>query len=186
MHQTLVPFVAYPTVQRFSICYGGTCSRRATLGLTQAEWARVRSVFVPPPATPAAERQSLRRAIALLQGIVGPKTGTDHNLGENRGHGLPGQMDCVDQSIDTSVYLTLIQQDGLLRWHRLVGRSTRGPFTGVMQWPHSTAVIVDGTDGTEYAVDAWFLDNGQPPFIVPLRQWANGWRPATPATAPPS
>ena len=184
LHQKLEPFVAYPSVRHFSICYGGTCSQRATLGLSRAEWSRVRSTFTPAPATPAAEREAIRRAIALLQRIVGPKTGTAHNLGENRGHGLAGQMDCVDQSIDTSVYLTLLQKDGLLHWHRLAGRSTRGPFTAVMQWPHSTAVIVDTADHIQYAVDAWFLDNGNPPFIVPLREWANGWRPDTAAAAP--
>lgn len=177
MHQKLEPFVASPTVQHFSICFGGTCSQRATVGLSREEWSRVRSTFTPAPTTAAAEREAIRRAIALLQRIVGPKTGTAHNLGENRGHGLPGQMDCVDQSIDTSVYLTLLQKDGLLHWHRLAGRSTRGPFTAVMQWPHSTAVIVDTDNHVEYAVDAWFLDNGNPPFIVPLRKWANGWRP---------
>ncbi|MFH1044181.1 MAG: hypothetical protein V1796_03835 [Pseudomonadota bacterium] len=28
-----------------------------------------------------------------------------------------------------------------------------------------------------WAVDPWFLDNGDPPFILPLDVWKKGWTP---------
>jgi hypothetical protein len=39
---------------------------------------------------------------------------------------------------------------------------------------HWNAVIVDHGNGDEFAVDSWFLDNGQPPIIQPLNDWLSG------------
>jgi hypothetical protein len=44
--------------------------------------------------------------------------------------------------------------------------------------PHATAVIVDTGSGETWAVDAWFLDNGRPPYIVPYDFWQKGWSPS--------
>jgi hypothetical protein len=38
-------------------------------------------------------------------------------------------------------------------------------------------VIEEATTQQQYAVDSWFLDNGQPPFIIPLGAWKQGWTP---------
>ncbi len=134
----------------------------------------MRALFEPPPAGAAGERERIRLAVALLERLVGRHTGTDADLGENfAGLGRPGQMDCIDESTNTTVYLRMLEKEGLLRWHTLVYRSTR--FTGLQ--PHSTAVIEERGSGRRYAVDSWFLDNGEPPFIVPLAQWRSGWRP---------
>lgn len=124
------------------------------------------------------ERVNIAAAVALLENLVGRMTGTDVDLGKDDGMGRPGQLDCIDESVNTTVYLTMLQNDGLLRFHSVGGQATRGPFTGLLtQWPHSTSVMRDTESGTEYAVDSWFLANGEPPYIVPMSEWWRGWRP---------
>ena len=90
-------------------------------------------------------------------------------------------MDCIDESINTTLYLAMFQKFGLMRLHQVEDRATRGWFIG--GWPHTTAVIGEtavprerGSDRL-WAVDSWFLDNGQPPFILPLETWKAGWEP---------
>jgi len=167
-------FIAHPRPTRFTICHGHTCRLYARVSLTDRQWQQVRDLFHPPPDDAGEERERIRRAVALLERLVGAQTGTDRDRGENfAGLGLPGQMDCIDEATNTTVYLRLLERDGLLRRHRLVHRATR--FTGLQ--PHSTAVIEEQDSGRRYVVDSWFLDNGKPPFVVPLAQWRDGWRP---------
>jgi len=169
-------FVMHPTYTDFSVCYGNTCRFIAALSLDQEEWNRIRAVFRAVAASPAEEREQIRAAVAELEKIIGDKTGSAADRGENfDGLGLQGQMDCVDEATNTTVYLTIMQMDNLLRWHTVEARTSRG--IGSMQVPHFTAVIRDQNDDMRYAVDSWFLDNGEPPFIVPLPVWEKGWRP---------
>jgi hypothetical protein len=111
-----------------------------------------------------------------MEKIIGEKTGTSGDRGGNlAGFGQQGQMDCIDESYNTTTYLKLLQRDGLLKFHRVMNRSTRfGLFAGM---PHSTAVIRDVASGQDYAVDSWFFDNGELPVIMPLAHWKSGWRP---------
>ena len=175
-------FIGYPTPERFSICYGHTCQRTIDVGLSEDEWRTIRQEFKRPmPAMTtgsdsAQEREQIRRAIALLETVVGNKTGTTSDKGKNSaGFGLQGQMDCVDESTNTTVYLTMLQNNGLLKWHTVNYRTSRGVFS--LQAPHFTAVIREKDNNQYFAVDSWFLDNGQPPFIVPLEKWESGWEP---------
>ena len=169
-------FVTHPAFGDFSVCYGNTCRFIAGLGLGHEEWGRIREMFSAAAATPAEEREHIRAAVAMLEMITGDRIGTSADRGENiNGLGLPGQMDCVDESTNTTVYLTMLQADHLLKWHTVESRTSRG--LGTLQAPHFTAVIRDRSDNMRYAVDSWFLDNGLPPFIVPLSIWERGWKP---------
>lgn len=177
--QTQLPaFVSRPRPGDFSICHGNTCAKRARISLSASDWDHVRAVLKQPPRDASMERVRIAEAVALLENLVGLMTGTDVDLGKDDGMGRPGQLDCIDESINTTVYLTMLQNDGLLRFHSVEGQATRGPFTGLLtQWPHSTSVMRETESGTEYAVDSWFLANGEPPYIVPMSEWWRGWRP---------
>ena len=172
-------FVNYPTYREFSVCYGNTCRYIDTLELDGEEWSRIQSVFTVPAGTADLERQHISQAIAVFESMVGKKTGTSNDMGENfAGLGLDGQMDCVDEATNTSVYLAILQSEKLLKWHRVQSRVSRGIAS--LQAPHFTAVIMDIENSTEYAVDSWFLANGNPPFVVPLSLWRKGWKPGDP------
>jgi hypothetical protein len=169
-------FVAHPKYDNFSICHGNTCKYIVQMALSEREWKEIRTNFMPHAPTAIEERERIRIAIALFESIIGSKTGTSHDKGKNfPGLGLKGQMDCVDEATNTSVYLTLLQDQHLLKWHRVLHRTNRG--IGTLQVPHFTAVISDIESGSEYAVDSWFLDNGERPYIVPLSAWKLGWQP---------
>lgn len=169
-------FISHPRPEKFTICHGHTCKYISEVSLNEDEWSGIRSVFNSDAQSPDRERELIAKAIAQFETIVGAKTGTDANLGGNvAGLGLPGQMDCIDESTNTTVYLTLLQNNDLLHWHRVDHRTTRAIIH--FNFPHSAAVIRELDTGKRYAVDSWFEDNGQPPHIVPLSLWRRGWEP---------
>jgi hypothetical protein len=168
--------VTDPVPGRFSVCYGHSCSRVATVTLTTTEWDRVRAIFLPPAASAAEERGRIAAAIALLEETVGTHTGTWRDLGGDvRGFARPGQMDCVDEATNSTTYLEMFAAEHLLVWHTVRQPRKRGHL--VWGVPHATAVIVDAGSGETWAVDSWFLDNGKPPYIVPYGYWQTGWSP---------
>lgn len=160
---------AAPTLDGFPVCYNYECHTRQVVNLDAQQWRVIRALFAPAPASAAAERAMIRRAIAQMEVFVGALTGTSGDLGGNvAGAGLPGQMDCIDESSNTTAYLTLFQQNGLLRWHEVEERTQRAKWVLDVHW---TAVIRETGSGDRYAVDSWFLDNGQPPYIQRLEDW---------------
>lgn len=168
--------IVAPTPVAFSICHGHTCARVDQLAMMPAEWARIRSLFLPVAGDARQERLQIQQAISSLEKRIGTRIGTDADRGGNwKGFGHPGQMDCIDESTNTTTYLRMLADDGLLQWHRVVNRSTRGWL--LFGWPHTTAVIEEIATGERFAVDSWFGDNGTPPSIVPLAEWKSGWRP---------
>lgn len=167
--------IADPDPARFNICYDHGCTSLGWVRLSAEQWDEVRRVFAKPADSAAGERAQIQAGIALLERIVGALTGTALDKGGNwKGMGLPGQMDCIDESTNTTIYLRMMQKHGLLRWHSVADRVTRwSPFS----WPHTTAVIIERDSAERWAVDSWFLDNGEPPFVLPLATWKSGWKP---------
>lgn len=170
--------IAEPMPAAFSVCYGGSCTRVDQLALDSAQWARVRAHFAPTPADAAAERAAAAAAVAQMERIVGPLTGTDGDLAENGGSTSAHAMDCIDESTNTTTYLRMLAGEGLLRFHAVGDRATRGWF--VRGWPHTTAVLRQLDGGGEWAVDSWFHANGELPEVVPLERWRERWRPPAP------
>ncbi|MBI3575587.1 MAG: hypothetical protein HY083_08050 [Gammaproteobacteria bacterium] len=183
-----------PTPQHIPVCSGYGCRIIDSVSLSDVEWRSVRAVFVPRAESPADERRQIARAIAQLEKIIGPKTETEHDKGGTfPGLFEDGQMDCIDESTNTTVYLRLLAANDLLRWHEVWPDATRGYF--LFGWPHTTATVRekpsgdDSMDGggraapgavaEEYAVDSWFFDNGVEPVIIPLKLWRDGWNPPT-------
>lgn len=155
----------------FFSCTDYHCDEGQTVRLNEVQWQSVRVLF-NSISSAAEERQQLRLAIALLEQEVGAMTGTWRDLAENvAGAGLPGQLDCIAESKNTTTYLELLNDAGLLRWHSVETRTIRHPLIFNVHW---SAVIRDAHSGEQYAVDSWFLDNGHPPYIQPLDDWKSG------------
>ena len=139
--------------------------------LTASQWQSIRDLFTADT-SPSEERENIRLSIALLESTVGAITGTWRDLAGNvAGAGQFGQLDCISESRNTTTFLHLLFDDGLLKWHDIEERRVRSPLIFNVHW---TAVIVDRSTSEHFAVDSWFLDNGQPPVIQPLTDWLLG------------
>jgi len=167
-----------PVPQRFSFCHAGTCDLVQEVGLNAGPWRSITETFGGPMPDAHAERAAIARTIARFEQIVGALTGTSDDRGENAtGNAWWTQLDCIDESVNTTTYLKLLAGAGLLRWHAVEATQSRGWF--LFGWPHSTAVIRERAGGALWAVDSWFFDNGEPPVIVPITVWKQTrWRPA--------
>jgi len=153
----------------FTICYNYSCNRTARVRPAAWEWQTVVNQFKPPAHSAAEERQMIRRAIAVLEYIAGTQTPTFRDRGRNPIiDDWPGQMDCIDESTNTARYLELLQAQGLLRWHTVVGRAYRAPY---LFDPHWAGQIVERETLDHYVVDSWHLDNGELPYIQALNEW---------------
>jgi hypothetical protein len=160
-----------PAPKPFYSCTDYHCDEGKMVSLSTQQWSQVQAFFASAR-SPAEERQQIRKAIALLEVQVGGITGTSRDLAKNvSGAGQPGQLDCISESKNTTTYLRLLSSDGLLQWHTVEERKLRHPWIVDLHW---TAVIRDKSTDQRYAVDSWFLDNGQPPYIQPLDQWLSG------------
>ena len=152
-----------------TICYNYNCNRTAHVRPASGEWQAVRNQFRPAARSAVEERQMIRRAIAILEHIAGMQTPTFRDRGRNPiVDDWPGQMDCIDESTNTARYLDLLQERGLLNWHRAVGRTYRTPH---LVDPHWAGQIIELDTLDHYVVDSWFLDNGELPYIQALNAW---------------
>lgn len=155
----------------FYSCTSYHCKSGRQVQLSEPQWQAVRRLL-GNAASPAEERRRLRRAIALLEQQTGIITGTWRDLAGNvAGAGQPGQLDCIAESKNTTTYLQLLSNAGLLKWHVAEAREVRHPLIFNVHW---TAVIRDTRSDRRYAVDTWFRDNGEPPYIQPLEDWKSG------------
>lgn len=165
-----------PSLSGFDMCHSGGCADVTHVAISEDEWVAVRTVFDPMPENAEQERQALANAIGVIETIVGEKTGTSTDRGGTFGNSeYPGQLDCNDEAINTTNYLRLIRDDGLMHYHTVGDTERRGYF--FRGWPHSTASLVEIETKQVYAVDAWFYENGHPAVVLPLATWKSGWKP---------
>jgi hypothetical protein len=169
----------FPTPSDFRVCHGYGCKLETRIALSEAEWHRVRAAFEPAASSSSGERRQIAAAIAILGAQVGERTGTSAHQRREVNVGDPTQLDCIDESVNTWSYLTMLDRDGLLRMHRVGALAHGGSLMelGV----HNTAVIEKKTTGVAYAVDPWLVDAGEPPPIFPLSIWLASWPPQIPA-----
>jgi hypothetical protein len=171
---------ANPTVASFTVCHGFNCVERKPVSLTADQWRRVTATFKPPAKTAQQERQQIGRAVALVESFVGPQAGIaakqwTHkymlvlpNLGDLT------QIDCVDASVNTWTYMTLMERAGLFKFHKVTDLSYAGSFTDPDV--RNTAVVQE-INGGYFAVDASLVDHEKPPLIMPLAVWLDTWPP---------
>lgn len=157
-----------------TICYNYGCASQAKVDFSSQQIRKLRQLF-ENAATPAAERSAIANAIGLLERFAGKQTPTWRDKGGNvNDDGADGRMDCIDHSTNTTTYLKLLEQLGLLRFHSVLTRVERAPLIVNVHW---AAHIMERTTRQEYAVDSWFYDNGQPAVVYPLQDWLSGASP---------
>jgi hypothetical protein len=154
--------------EEFVHCFNFGCKSTMRFSFSEQQWFYIQKFFARPALSAWLEKQQIRQAIALMEAFAGSITGTDGDLGGNySGYDLDMQQDCIDESTNTSHYLQALHKRHLLLWHRPEQRIRR------MVWlaTHWTAVISETQTGKLFAVDSWYRDNGEPPYIQPLSEW---------------
>lgn len=161
----------------FHICRGYGCRNTSHVNLTDDDWSTVSQDFASVRSAED-EREAVAIGVASMERIVGDKAGTDRDVAGAtiRGHG-PYQMDCIDETINTSLYIQFFADKGWLRFHEITAPARRGAFIDG-EWPHNTAVIRDNATHTYYAIDSWYGANGQKADVVLLDEWLAGWSPS--------
>jgi hypothetical protein len=159
------PCVAAPY---FVQCYDFRCKSTQELYFSAAHWREIRAIFANGVVDSFTEKQAIRRAIAVMERISGELSGTYLDKGGNYpGSDIAMQMDCIDESTNTFQYLLALEQLELLQWHRVDLKQRR------IRWfaTHWTAVIREVGSNEKFAVDSWYRDNGELPYIQPLEDW---------------
>lgn len=152
----------------FLQCFDFGCKTTREIRFSPADWQAVREPFATAVVDAESERQAIRRAVAKMEQITGELTGTAHDkAGNYPGSDLPGQMDCIDESTNTFQYLSALEEQDLLRWHRIDLKHRR------IVWflTHWTATIREVESGRIFAVDSWYRDNGELPYVQPIDDW---------------
>ncbi|MBU0799592.1 MAG: hypothetical protein KKA05_01175 [Alphaproteobacteria bacterium] len=164
------------TIEKFPHCHGYGCRHVVNVKLSKRDWRAIekplRSIH-----SAAEEREGIKRSIAEFEKRVGDLTGTEQDRGGTYVDVGTMQHDCVDESVNTTIYLALLTQKKRLKFHEVGTPTARTIFTSGALGPHQTAVIAETKTGARFAVDSWFHDNGVMPEIVPLNEWIGGWRP---------
>ena len=86
-------------------------------------------------------------------------------------------MDCIDNASNTTTYLHVLRDLGLLPGWSITAPEVRDLFSLDVHW---TAVVTDRNGAGDWAIDSWFRPNGHLPFVLPLAAWARGappWQP---------
>lgn len=163
---------APPENNTVSVCHGYGCTRVTRVHFSTAEISQIKSIMAAGKASPEAERRAVANAVAYLEQRVGPVTGTssDRDYRDLGSGGDPSQMDCIDEASNTTSYLLLLRQNGLLRHHSIAHPVSKG-FLINFVYPHFTAVLVENSGGARFAVDSWVFTNGEKPIVTPLDTW---------------
>jgi hypothetical protein len=163
-------------VEAIIVCHGYGCGRSDLVTLAGAEWTAIRALL-EAAGSAGQERLAVAQAVGLFEQAAGRQLGTWQDrprtpLSIND----PTQLDCVDESINTSSFLHLLAAQRLLRWHTVGEPARRYRF--LIFGVHFTAVLIEKERGAAYAVDSWFHANGVPAEVVELARWRTGWQPA--------
>lgn len=162
-------------VKPIPVCYDFNCKNLANVSLTLAEWQTVTKGFSPTAVSAKQEREYIKEAIARLEELVGRYTPTWRDVGTNwstvkgKDSSFPGQLDCIDESINTTTYLKLLAKEGRLKYHVVTERAYRRSLFD----QHWAAQVVESANNESFVIDSWFYDNGEPPHIEPLATWAD-------------
>lgn len=161
---------------RVAVCSAYGCKKQTPFTFTAVDVAEIKKVMktTAKDKSPAEERRAIAYAIGWMEVRVGKAIGTDKDRAgmDFKAPNDPTQQDCVDEATNTTSYLMVLANNGLLKNH-----SVGTPFSkdqlwrGVSGWTHWTAVIKESGNGQKWAVDSWIYANGENPAIVEANKW---------------
>lgn len=161
-----------PRATQIIACHGYGCTRRAVVDVDGALLDHARTLLNGGNTSPEAERRAIGEVVKTYTAYLARQFGgpPDAPRSPPQLSGRNGQMDCVDETANTTSLLLVLEDQGLLAHHTVTRPQSRGLFIDG-RYPHVTAIIVEKRTGREWAVDPWTKAPGQWPDILPLIQW---------------
>ncbi len=159
------------------VCHAYGCKMRTKFTFTEADIAELTAIMKKwrtKADTAEDERRGVAYAIGWMETRVGNVIGTkDDRPGMDfAASGDPTQQDCVDEATNTTSYMTVLQNKGLLKQHTVATPFAKENYLrGIAGWTHWTAVLVEATSKQRWAVDSWIYANGENPAIVKAEEW---------------
>ena len=164
-----------PTPSDFFTCYHWECKSIARVSLSPEEWAEAMAPLAANAPDPRSERKQIARGVVVMERLTGERMAASK---EERGEFFGGdsdQLDCIDDSINTWVYMTMLEHEGLLV-HHTVGGIAHGGSMLTMDVRNSAVLVVKET-GESFAIDPTQAKDGGPPPTFPLALWEGDWPP---------
>jgi hypothetical protein len=159
-----------PTLRSIVVCHGFGCQFRTELALGNADRAKLTELLASGRASPQAERRALAAAIVWFDRRAGPVAGTTHRVALARSLSDPGQMDCVDLSMNNTGLLVVLDQLHLLRHHHVEAPASRGYLIDG-RMPHTSAVVSEIRSGRRWVLDNWTHKYGETPDVKTFEDW---------------
>ena len=162
---------------KLRLCFNWSCSRRENIAFTSDDLALLKRRMRICSGKSIHERlQQVRIGIwqmELLAQKYQPLLANDLAINDLDAAAL-GRMDCIDNSSNTTTYLSILRDVGALEGWSVSRPKVRKRFdvTAV----HWTAVIIDEETGTPWSVDSWYRPNAHLPMVMPLQSWIAGKR----------
>jgi hypothetical protein len=132
------------------VCHAYGCKMRTKFTFTPKDIEDLRALMAATvkgqPDSPEQERRAVAYAIGWMETRVGNVIGTkDDRAGMDfAGSGDPTQQDCVDEATNTTSYMTVLANAGLIRHHTVAFPFAKENYLrGVAGWTHWTAVLVE-------------------------------------------
>ncbi len=172
----------FVTLDAIPVCYDFGCKHRSTVSLSTDEWEQVAGWFHPDAASPEEERKQIKQAIGWMEVVIGRHTPTHKDIAFDLPPGqqdtadlFPGQQDCIDEAVNTTTYLRLLELDGQFKYHTVIEQAYRSAILD----QHWAGQIRELATGKQYVVDSWFQPNG----FLPVIQDSADWEDISPFTA---
>lgn len=168
--------VPEPSGATAHVCHSYGCRKQTRVRFSADEMKTIAKLMrkTRKADTAAEERRAVAYAIGWIERHVGKKIGTHSDRAgmDFTGAGDPGQQDCVDEATNTTSYLTVLANAGLLKHHTVgVPFAKDNLLQGVAGWTHWTAVLRETETGKRWAVDSWIYKNGENPAVVETEKW---------------
>lgn len=158
------------------VCSAYGCRTKTKVKFSAAQIDELRGVMKKTAKADTAleERRAVAYAVGWLERHVGERIGTKYDRAgmDFVASGDPQQQDCLDEATNTTSYLTLLANHGLLKHHTVAAPFAKENYLrGISGWTHWTAVLRENEGGQKWAVDSWIQKNGVNPAIVEAEKW---------------
>lgn len=165
-----------PTANTVHVCHAYGCRSQTRFTFKPSDIAEISKLMAKTKRadTPAEERRAVAWAIGWIEVRVGNAIGTasDRAGMDFAASGDPTQQDCVDEATNTTSYLHILANNGLLKHHTVgVPFSKENLLRGISGWTHWTAVLQENASPQKWAVDSWIYANGENPAVVEVEKW---------------